>query len=229
MTLASKIKIALVAFIASVLVVLGPAWIGYRLSRAAAADYTLNVAPKPVENDLLIDGSDLAFTGNAGRQLVELYRITPDGYLKFTSHPYRDTLLAQADTGSAAAHAVTEDAPASSSPAPTVDKAPDDLARDIYRGVTKKDWFLVAGGALALLVLGARLLLAKKWPKWESDRYGVLLVAVIAGAGGLANAWLADERLASTMTLMGAVKVWAAAVFAYVTTKKLLTPKAITS
>ncbi len=100
--------------------------------------------------------------------------------------------------------------------------APDDLARDVYRGIANKDWFLVAGAALCLVVIGARWLLAKKWPKVESELYGVALVAFLAGCGALGNAWLADERLASTMTLLGAVKVWAAAVFTYVTSKKLL-------
>lgn len=129
--------------------------------------------------------------------------------------------VAPADAGTGAAQPAPEQTASTSA-----DKAPDDLARDIYRGVTKKDWFLVAGGILSLVVLGVRMLLAKKWPKMESEIWGVALVAVLAGCGGLANAWLADERLASTTTLLGAVKVWAAAVFAYVTTKKLLGAKA---
>lgn len=102
----------------------------------------------------------------------------------------------------------------------------EDLAREIYQGVTSKDWFLVAGAALSLVVMGARHLLAKKWPKADSDIYGVAIVAALAGFGGLANAWLADERVASSLTLLGAVKVWAAAVFAFVTTKKLVPAKA---
>lgn len=98
----------------------------------------------------------------------------------------------------------------------------EDLARDIYQGVTSGDWFLVAGAALSLVVIGARWLLAKKWPQVEGKLYGVALVAVIAGIGALGNAWIADERIASTTTLLGALKVWAAAVFAYVTTKHAL-------
>lgn len=97
----------------------------------------------------------------------------------------------------------------------------EDLAQDLYRGVTNKDWFLAAGAVLSLVVLGVRYLLAKKWPKFESELWGVALVAGLAGLGALSNAWLADERVASTTTLLGAVKVWAAAVFAYVTAKKL--------
>lgn len=102
---------------------------------------------------------------------------------------------------------------------------PTDLARELYRGVTSKDWFLVAGAALSLVVIGVRWLLAKKWPKVEGEYYGIALVAALAGFGALGNAWLADERVASTVTLLGAVKVWAAAVFAYVTSKKLLAAK----
>lgn len=97
----------------------------------------------------------------------------------------------------------------------------EDLLKTVYSGVTSKDWFLVAGAALSLVVIGVRYLLAKKWPSLgESDLKGVLITAALAGFGALANAWLADERVASSVTAMGAVKVWAAAVFAYCTAKK---------
>ncbi len=97
----------------------------------------------------------------------------------------------------------------------------EDLFKTIYQGVTAHDWFLVAGAALSLVVIGARWALAKWWPSLkESDIKGVLITAALAGLGALANAWLADKRIASTETLLGAVKVWAAAVFAYVTLKK---------
>lgn len=118
-------------------------------------------------------------------------------------------------TALAAGSAATPDAP-------TASPAPEDLARDVYRGITTKDWFLVAGGALCLVTLGVRWLLAKKWPKVESKLYGVALVAALAGVGALGNAWIADERLATTTTLLGALKVWAAAVFLYVTSKNVL-------
>ena len=111
-------------------------------------------------------------------------------------------------------------------PAPAVvESAPVDLAQDVYRGITTKDWFLVAGGILSLVTFGVRWLLAKKWPSVEGKLYGVAIVAALAGLGALGNAWIADERLASTTTLMGAIKVWAAAVFAYVTAKKLFGAK----
>jgi len=100
------------------------------------------------------------------------------------------------------------------------------LARAIFEGVTKKDYFLIAGAVLSLAVIGARWLLAKKWPKVTGTAYGIAIVAVMAGLGALGNAWLADERVASTTTLMGALKVWAAAVFAYVTSKRIMEVKA---
>lgn len=128
--------------------------------------------------------------------------------------------FAQLDAGIDAGTAASVD------PAPVVTvHAPDDLARDVYRGITSKDWFLVAGAALSLVVIGVRWLLAKKWPKFESEIWGIALVAVLAGCGALGNAWLADERIASSVTALGALKVWASAVFAYVTTKKLIAAK----
>jgi hypothetical protein len=102
----------------------------------------------------------------------------------------------------------------------------DETFQQIYQGVTNKDWFLVAGAALSLVVLGVRWAIAKYWPSFkDSDIKGVAITATLAGIGALATAWLADERAASSVTLLGAVKVWAAAVFAYVTSKKLLAAK----
>lgn len=126
----------------------------------------------------------------------------------------------QVARGDDAGVALVDAGPAATAPVASPDPA--DLARDVYRGVTTKDYFLVAGALLALVTLGVRWLLAKRWPTVEKKIYGVALVAVLAGLGGLSNAWLADERIASTTTLLGALKVWASAVFAYVTTRKVL-------
>jgi hypothetical protein len=98
----------------------------------------------------------------------------------------------------------------------------EDLAKEVFHGITSKDWFLVAGACLSLVAIGVRYLLVKKWPKFESQYWGVAIVAALAGFGALSNAWLADERVLTTTTLMGALKVWAAAVFAYVTSKRLM-------
>lgn len=96
------------------------------------------------------------------------------------------------------------------------------LADETYRGIATGDWFLAAGGALSLVVLGTRWLLAKRWPTMGSDLWGVAITAALAGFGALGHAWLADADPLGATTLLGAVKVWAAAVFAYVTTKKLV-------
>ena len=108
----------------------------------------------------------------------------------------------------------------------------EDLIKEAIRGYTDKDWFLVAGAALSLLVMGARWLLAKKWPSMgESDIKGVIVTALLAGMTALASTWLSN-RSADSETLMGALRVWAGAVLVYVTTKKMgvfakwLSPKA---
>ena len=102
----------------------------------------------------------------------------------------------------------------------------EDLFQTIYQGVVAKDWFLVAGAALSLVVLGANWALDKWWPKAnDTDLKRVALTAVLSGIGALATVWLANES-PDAETLKGALKVWAAAVFAYVTSKKLLGAKA---
>lgn len=104
---------------------------------------------------------------------------------------------------------------------------PGDLISEAYRGVTGGDWFLAAGALLSLVVLAVRWLLAKRWPNFATDTGGVVLTAALAGCGALGHAWLADAELATATTLVGAVKVWAAAVFTYVTTRKLLVARPV--
>lgn len=102
----------------------------------------------------------------------------------------------------------------------------EDLFKSIYEGVTSGDWFLAAGAALSLVVMAARWALGKYWPSLtESDIKGVAITAALAGFGALATAWLAGKDAATGTTLIGAVKVWAAAVFAYVTAKKVIEAK----
>lgn len=113
---------------------------------------------------------------------------------------------------------------ASSSDLPASSEDPEGLAKDLYRGITTKNWFLVAGSALALLTLGARSLLKKKWAVWQKDRWGVALAAGMAALTTLSIAWAADAPLASSNTWMGALKLLASSVFTYVTTKKILNP-----
>lgn len=99
---------------------------------------------------------------------------------------------------------------------------PGDLFAEAYRGITTGDWFLLAGAVLSLLVLGAWGVIKRRVPDLGSDRWGVAITAALAGFGALGHAWLADAPL-DAQTWLGALKVWAAAVFAYVTTRKLLT------
>lgn len=130
--------------------------------------------------------------------------------------------------GSALVDAGTPDAPSvqadSSSTLPVVDGDDTDLAKRIYQGVTTKNWFLALGAALALLTHGVRWLLLKKWPTWSKDRWGWALAGGMAGFTALSLAWMADASASSADTLLGALKLFASSVFAYVTTKKLATP-----
>lgn len=97
----------------------------------------------------------------------------------------------------------------------------EDLVKEAIRGYTDKDYFLIAGAVLSLMVMGVRWLLAKKWPSMgENDIKGVLITAGLAGVTALAATWLSN-RSADSETLMGALRVWAGAVLVYVTTKKM--------
>src|SRR5690606_14050282 len=98
--------------------------------------------------------------------------------------------------------------------APPLDPSLLELA---FRGIAEGDWFLVAGPALAVVVYFARPVLG--WLKPElatSDRWGVVIAAVLAGLGALAHAWIADEPVADATTLLGALKVFVTAVASYV-------------
>lgn len=129
------------------------------------------------------------------------------------------------DAGSSGSAVVT--APSSS---PTADELPvaqgDDMdfAKKFYEGITTKNWFLAIGAALALLTHGVRWLLLKKWPSWSKDRWGWALAAGMAGVVALSSAWIAGAAASSADTWLGAVKLFAASVLAYVTTKKVILP-----
>lgn len=115
-------------------------------------------------------------------------------------------------------------APAPSSPVITPDSDDATLAKTLYNAIHSKDWFLAIGAACALLIHLAKYLLKKKWPSFEKDRWGWALAAVISGLVALSAAWLAGEAALEGRTLIGALKVFAGAVFAYVSTKKLAAP-----
>ncbi len=123
---------------------------------------------------------------------------------------------------------VPDDAPiATPAPSPTTPPAvtaeSDDgtLAQTLWSAIQSKDWFLAVGAGLALLIHLARWLLKKKWPSFEKDRWGWMLAAGIAGLVALSTAWLANKDVASSHTLIGALKILAAAIATYVSAKKL--------
>ncbi len=119
----------------------------------------------------------------------------------------------------AAPEVIASDVPAIPTPAGTVEE----MFTVIYRAVTKKNWFMVAGAGLALLCWGLIYALGRKWPIFEKRGVRWATVGLMAGILGLSNAWLA-QITPDTQTLMGALRVFVAAVFAYVTAKKVIGP-----
>lgn len=115
-------------------------------------------------------------------------------------------------------------APAPSSPVVTPDSDEATLAKTLYNAIHSKDWFLAVGAACGLLIHLARWLLKKKWPSFEKDRWSWALAAGISGLVALSTAWLAGETALEARSLIGAIKVFAGAVLAYVSAKKLVTP-----
>lgn len=97
-------------------------------------------------------------------------------------------------------------------------------AKQVYKAITTKNWFLLAGALLAGALLALKPLLEKKWPSFKKDRWGVALAAAAAGVVALSSAWVADVPVASSLTFMGAVKIFAGAVATYVTGKKTMFP-----
>lgn len=85
----------------------------------------------------------------------------------------------------------------------------------------QKDWFMLAGALLALVIYAVRWVLAKKWPRWSESHYAVFLSAAMAGIGSLAIAWSSNADPASSHTLVGALKLFAFATVAYVVPKKV--------
>lgn len=126
------------------------------------------------------------------------------------------TIDAAADTGSGSA--VTP-APAPSSVTP--DSSDAELAQSLWHAIQSKDWFLAVGAAMALVVHLLRWLLKKKWPAFEKDRWGWCLAAGVSGVVAVSAAWLAGKDAATTHTIVGALKIFAAATTTYVSTKKL--------
>jgi hypothetical protein len=121
------------------------------------------------------------------------------------------------DAGTATSSPSTAPSPASTSDLPDETS----VIKDIAKAISTKDWFLLAGGILAAVIYAVRYTLAKKWPKWNESHYGVFAAAGIAAITALAVAWTSGGDVASTHTLLGAVKLLAAATIAYVLPKKI--------
>lgn len=134
--------------------------------------------------------------------------------------PYRPLYVLAVQTGDPAATA----APATPPALPEDVNSLDEIANAVYRGVTAKDWFLVAGGALAGLGWLLLTLLEKKWWQFGNDRVRWIAMGLLAGAIGLVNAWLAPDYDVDSRTLLGALKVFAAAIATFITAKKLTAP-----
>lgn len=132
-----------------------------------------------------------------------------------------DTPPPKLDVISAGSNAVAAPAPAPSSPVATVESDDATLAQSLWTAIQSKDWFIAVGAGLALLIHLARWLLKKKWPSFEKDRWGWMLAAGIAGVVSIATAWLAGKDAATSHTVIGAVKIFAAAIATYVSAKKL--------
>lgn len=114
------------------------------------------------------------------------------------------------------------DAPPAPTPPPvTADSEDGTLAQTLWGAIQSKDWFLAVGAALALVIHAARWLLKKKWPSFEKDRWGWFLAAGISGFVAVATALLAGKDAAAAHTMVGALKIFAAAIATYVSTKKL--------
>lgn len=148
-------------------------------------------------------------------------------------------LYAEADSGSGSGSAVVvagsgsgsgSDTPVASptppapapTPAPQADVPdPGTTVQAIAKAIHTKDWFLLAGALLAGLIHLTRYLLAKKWPRWNESHYGVAISIAMAGVASLAVAWTSGGDVASSHTLLGALKLLVAATTTYVVPKAI--------
>lgn len=131
-------------------------------------------------------------------------------------------MVAQADPA-AEVGAATVETPAPPTLPTEVDEV-DEAASLIYKGVTNGDWFLVAGVGVTILCWMLLRALEKKWWQFGNDRVRWGTVGVVAGLLGVVNAWISPDHSPDVETLIGAAKVFAAAVFAFYTAKKLVAP-----
>ena len=163
---------------------LGAGSISYKLARADAPDYVVYAAEKPVE---------------AG---------TP-AYMA-PEHPYRDALIAQADTGSAALDAgVSADvapapapAAASSPTLPNPAEQPQESASLILK-------LYKAGHLLPMIIVASffLLVLLQRWIAWLRTGYRKLYVSCALASLGMLAERAADGTTPNLMMVLGALGV----------------------
>ena len=131
--------------------------------------------------------------------------------------------VAFADSGSAVPVASDGSGSGSGSAAAPAAELPTevDALKQVATAYHQKDWFMLAGALLALVIYAVRWVLAKKWPRWGESHYAVFLSAALAGVASLAIAWSTNADPASSHTLIGALKILAYATVTYVVPKKL--------
>lgn len=164
-----------------------------------------------------------AFVLALAMPIYSAYADTTDAGGVVTIPPPEGSASVVVDAGAGTVDAAPTPTP--SSPVVTPDSNDATLAKTLYNAIHSKDWFLAVGAACALLIHLAKWLLKKKWPSFEKDRWGWALAAGISGVVALSAAWLAGETALEARSLIGALKIFAGAVLAYVSTKKLASPE----
>ncbi len=134
-----------------------------------------------------------------------------------------DAAFADVGSGSSSVPVVTAGSGSGSGAAPATLPAPDAALQTALEAYHKKDWFMLAGALGAVVIAAVKWLLSKKWPQFEEDHWGVMLAAGLSGLGALVASWYTGTDIASSHTLIGAVKLFAFAVAAYVSQKKIIT------
>jgi hypothetical protein len=93
--------------------------------------------------------------------------------------------------------------------------------QELYTAIVSKDWFLAAGVVVSILTWIGWTAVQKKWPNAE-DHHAIALMIGLAGLGAVGTALAAGGTSAATSshTLLGALKVFAAAAGTYALSKK---------
>jgi len=79
---------------------------------------------------------------------------------------------------------------------------------------------MAAGVVLSALTALVWAWAKKKWPDDTKDHHAIAIGIVLAGITAVAAAWSAGQPIASSETLLGALKIFAGAAMAYAIGKK---------